>query len=151
MSVASPHRVGAAVGVLFVFWLGLPVKLPHSDRGASSAECLSLADRPPEGPSAIPTLERCAAIVPNDTELVADLGRLYETQGRLDEAERRYRQAIEIDPEYADVRLRLGHLMLRRGAAADALEQAEAALRVQPNRAALIELRVAAAREQSQP
>jgi Flp pilus assembly protein TadD len=137
--------------MLLIFWLGLPVTLPKAHHGPSSADCLVLADHPPAGPGAIPALERCATIVARDTELLADLGRLYETEGRLEEAERRFQQALAIDPDYADVRLHLGSLMLRRGALADAREQAEAGLRVQPNRAALIELRVAATRRQPQP
>ena len=56
-------------------------------------------------------------------------------------AELAYTRALKLDPDYADVRLRLGRLLLARGADAEALKQADMALRVQPNRAALLDLR----------
>jgi tetratricopeptide (TPR) repeat protein len=88
----------------------------------------------------VPALERCRSIVPNDTEVMADLASEYEGAGRLDLAEKIYQEALAIDPGYANLRLRLGRLMLRRGAADEAQRQAVAALAVQPNREALLEL-----------
>jgi tetratricopeptide (TPR) repeat protein len=134
-------RVLAAAAVLCVLWIALPVRLSQSSGGPSIAECSTLADTPAARRAGIiAALERCSALLPRDTELLADLGGEYEADGRPERAENIYRQAIAIDPGYADLRLRLGRLMLRRGDAGEAQQQAEAALRIQPNRKALIEL-----------
>lgn len=137
--------------LLVTFWIALPVRMERASAGPSQGECLTLADRPADGPAAIPALERCAALVPNDTELLADLGREYEAAGRLDDAERVYRQAIAVDADYADVRLALGRLLLRRGRAAEARQQADAALHVQPNRPAILALMADASRAATAP
>ena len=76
---------------------------------------------------------------PADVELLADLG----GRGRSHHparSEAAYRRALAIDPGYADLRLRLGGLLMRRGATLEARREAEAALRVQPNRRALLDL-----------
>jgi len=116
----------------------LPASMPAHSSGVSSEECLTLADTPAAG-KPLSLLERCHAFYPRDVELLADLGTAYE---RVDvsRAEHAYRQALELDPGYAELRLRLGRLLLRRGAAAEAVREAEAALRVQPNRQALVAL-----------
>ena len=119
----------------------LPVTLRPASDELSGETCLTLADvAPVPGVDRRSELERCTAVLPSDAELLADLGREYERSGELARAENRYAQALAVDPGFADVRLRLGHLLLHRGAAAEARRQAEAALAVQPNRAALLEL-----------
>ncbi len=101
----------------------------------SAETCLRLADRPPaEGPDAMNELERCSAVVPLDVELLADLGAAYEGAGRPHDAEKIYQDVLALDPDYADVRVRLAALLLGRGAAPEARDHAEQALRVQPNR-----------------
>jgi tetratricopeptide (TPR) repeat protein len=102
---------------------------------------LTLADQPSREPTKIPTLKRCVSIVLDDTELLADLAGTYVAEGRVHEAERLYEQALVLDPDYAQVHLELGRLKLGRGAWAKALLHAEAGLRVQPNRVALVKLR----------
>lgn len=151
VGASTRTQILCAGGLLLVLWIGLPIRIARSARGPSIAECLTLADRPPGNATSIPSLERCAALLPNDTELLADLGGQYEAAGRLDEAGRLYQQALAVDPLYADVRLRLGHLLLRRGQPAEAARQAEAALRVQPNRKALADLADEAARAGMKP
>jgi len=79
-------------------------------------------------------------LYPSDAELTADLGAEYEAAGRQDDAEAAYRRGVTVDPEYADLRLRLARLLIRRRAFAEARAEAEAALRVQPNRRALVDL-----------
>ena len=50
------------------------------------------------------------------------------------------RTVLALDPSYADVHVRLAALLLGRGAAADARDHAEQALRIQPNRARVRQL-----------
>lgn len=71
---------------------------------------------------------------------MADLGREYESAHRPADAEAVYQRALAVDPDYADLQARLATLLLQRGAAADARAHAEHALRVQPNRRALLDL-----------
>jgi tetratricopeptide (TPR) repeat protein len=84
-------------------------------------------------------LEECSVQHPDEVGVLAELARRYEPidSGR---AEALYRRALARDPGYADLRLALGTLLLRKGAAADARTEAETALRIQPNRRALLEL-----------
>ena len=152
LSILNRTQILATTALLCILWVGLPVRLVRFSSGPSSAECLTLSDSPPAGRAGIvPSLKRCTALFPNDTELMADLGAEYESAGSLELAEDIYQKAISIDPGYADLRLRLGRLMLRRGAVGEAQRQAEAALRVQPNRTALLDLLAEAARARKQP
>jgi len=119
----------------------LPVQIERATLGPTSDECLRLADRyPAAGPSMVGTLERCVLLVPDDLELLADLGGVYEAAGRARDAEAVYRRAIERDPDYADLHERLARLLLQRGEVDDARAHAAAALALQPNRRRLIEL-----------
>ena len=141
MSRAGVTAVLIPAAVLASFaWL-LPIGVRGSVTAVSDETCLSLADTPPrQDTPTVELLERCSALHPDDPELQADLGKRYEQTGDARRAEERYRAAVAADPAYADVRLRLGRLLLRRGAADEARSQAEAALRVQPNRRAALEL-----------
>ena len=130
---------GAALGVL---WLALPIGLPATGSEPSTADCLTLADAPSDK---LQTLERCHHLVPNDVELAADLAALYE-QGRPGDAIALYKQILERDPSYADVRLRLARLLRDHGDPAAAQAQIDAALAVQPNRRALTDFRAGAKR-----
>jgi Flp pilus assembly protein TadD len=116
------------------------VRLAVGHEGASSEECLTMADRPAVGASSITQLERCGTVVPNDVELIADLAAAYEAAGRAADAEAAYQRALTIDDEYADVHARLAALLLARGDAGQAKAHAEAALRLQPNRRSILDL-----------
>lgn len=134
-STTSATRIGAAAIVLAVLVAALPIRLNRGANEASAETCLRLADRPPaDGPGAINELERCSAVVPLDVELLADLAAAYETAGRQADAEKTYQHVLALDPNYADVRVRLATLLLKRGAAGEARDHAEQALRIQPNR-----------------
>jgi tetratricopeptide (TPR) repeat protein len=140
--VVKLSPAAAVVLALAAFVVALPVELPRTSGLASDADCLTLADRPPNrAPSHRAVLERCLASYPDDVELLADLGDAHEAGNDPARAERAYRQALSIDPAFADVRLRLGRLLLRAGRREDALREVEAALRIQPNRGALLDLR----------
>jgi len=124
-----------------VLIVALPIRLTRASNGAVAESCLRLADRPPaKGSDALNELERCSAVVPEDIELLADLGAAYESAARPLDAERTYQNVLALDPNYADVRVRLATLLLGRGAASEAREHAEQALRIQPNRTHLRQL-----------
>ena len=137
----APVRVGAATLALLLLALALPVKLPSSGGGsASEEECLTIADSPLTTADAIPRLEQCATIVPDDIELLADLGAAYEAAGRADDAERVYRQILSLDDTYADIHVRLARLFLTRRQTVVARHHLERALQIQPNRQAITAL-----------
>src|SRR5688572_5574662 len=141
----SPIAVPA--GVLFVFALTVPVSLPEASFDMAGVECMTVADKTPERRADLTrTLELCSELYPEDVELLADLGAEYEAAGAARQAEAVYQRALALDPGHAELRLRLGRLLLKRGAGADARRHAEAALRVQPNREALVDLRREASR-----
>ncbi len=136
--------------VLCLVALVVPASLPLPTAGFTSEDCLRLAEKRPEpGPGVLALLERCSAMYPQDVELLGDLAWAYESANVTARAEATYIRALELDPDYADLRLRLGRLLLRRGDAAEARRQADRALLVQPNRLALLELKKAADEAQS--
>jgi len=130
--------------VLCLFAVCLPVAVPLPPSGLSQGECLTLADSPPAGPADVALMERCSAWHPEDAVLMGDLASTYEASGQPARAEAAYTRALTLDPDFADLRLRLGTLLLRRGAAAVAEAEATAAHRIQPNRQALLDLLQAA-------
>lgn len=131
----------APVVVLCLFAALLPAPMPLPSSGLSQEDCFTLADTPPAAQSHdLGLLERCSALYPNDVELLGDLATAYEAASAPSQAEATYQRALAIDPACAELRLRLGRLLLRRGAAAEARREAALALRVQPNRQALVEL-----------
>lgn len=87
-----------------------------------------------------PTLERCLQSHPDDVELMMDLGHAHEQAEQWDRAEAIYRRALEADPDDGDAHVRLGELLLRRGDAAGAIREGAAALKIQPGRAAVLDL-----------
>lgn len=135
----KPSLVGHIVA-LCLFAVCLPVAVPLPPSGLSQEECLALADLPSVRPPGLAQIERCSALFPEDAVLMGDLGSSYEASGDPARAEEAYRRALKLDPDYADLRLRLGTLLLHRGATAEAEAEATQALRVQPNRQALLEL-----------
>jgi len=122
--------------------LTLPVQLDRASDGSSGDDCLRLADRPlpPNPATLIPELERCRLVAADDAVLVSDLGAAYAAAGRRDDAERAYRDAIVLDPDYAHAHAALAMALAERGERAEARTHAEAALRLQPNRTAILQL-----------
>ena len=140
---AVPHgiRIGATLAVLVAAWLVLSVTPERSADGPSSDECLTLADVPPTTDA--PTLRLmidCAVLLPDDVELLADLGATYEQAGDAANAEAVYARALARDPDYGDLHVRMAKLLRARGALVDARGHAEAALRLQPNRRLVLDL-----------
>lgn len=135
----------APILVLCLFAAVLPARLTGGTSGPSNEECLTLAERAAVLAATVEQLEYCSAMFPDDVELLGDLAGVREGRDPA-AAERLYSRALQIDPDYADLRLRLGRLQLARGDARGALAQAQRALAVQPNRDALLNLKAAALR-----
>lgn len=137
-STPSPARPAllAPLLTLTLFAALGPVSLAPYASAAPQQDCLTLSERDDVERSA---LEECIALHPDDVGVLAELARRDESidGGR---AEALYRRALARDPAYADLRLALGRLLLRKGAAAEARTEAERALRIQPNRRALLDL-----------
>lgn len=135
-------RAAAATAILAVMVLALPVQLDRASDGSSGDDCLTLADRPlpPNSAALVPTFERCRTVAAGDAVLLADLGAAYAAAGRANDAERAYRDAIAADPDYANAHVSLAAALADRGERAEARVHAEAALRLQPNRAAIVQL-----------
>ncbi|HVH25128.1 MAG TPA: tetratricopeptide repeat protein [Vicinamibacterales bacterium] len=79
-------------------------------------------------------MDRCLTVRPGDVELMAELARAYERADRWDRAESVYRRAIAVDVDDSDIRVRLGHALLRRGDSGGARREAEIAVALQPGR-----------------
>ena len=128
--------------MLAFLWAALPVRLPRPATGPAGEQCLTLADGVIDSARTdlIPAMEQCGGRHPADVELMADLGRLYEGADRFADAEAIYRRALLVDSGDGDLRLRLGRLLLKRGDAIGARREAQAALSVQPNRQAILDL-----------
>lgn len=117
------------------------MRLHRGEEASSSGQCLTLAERAPAGnPAQIPLIEACLDTIPNDAELAADLGDAYAAAGRSDDATRAYLRALEIDPDYGDVHLKLAEYLVSVNERAAARSHVEAALEIQPNRRAAREL-----------
>jgi tetratricopeptide (TPR) repeat protein len=80
-------------------------------------------------------LVRLAAETPRSAEVFHRLGRVYDAEGLLHEAEKAYRHALELDPDYADALIGLGHVEAIRGRTTAALKHIEAAVELDPARA----------------
>lgn len=130
----------AAIAVVSLLIAVLPASMAKPASGVSQQECLTLGDRPVTQGATVALLEECSALYPDDVELLERLAVAYQTADS-DRAIRIYTRALELDPSFADLRLRLGRLLLRQGDPAGTLQQVDAALRVQPNRQALLSLR----------
>ena len=111
---------------------------PDADAGPSAAECDELPA--PSRADDAPRLERCLALDPSNAALLVNLGRTYQSTGRLEDAERLYRRALSVDASNSDLHVQLGELLLGRGDAQGARREGEAALRWRPNSLAAMRL-----------
>jgi len=69
---------------------------------------------------------------PNDPRILQNMAIAYSRTGRLEEAIRTYRRALELDPALSGAHYGLGFLLLRRGDTDGAVEHLEAFLRQRP-------------------
>ena len=142
-SMTSVRRTVFPLLVLALLALILPIRSTLLGTRSTTVECLTLTAHPPHGadPALIAVYERCVALEPDDVALLGDLAALYEETQDAGHAEALYRRALALDGGAADLRLRLGRLMLNRGDAVGARREAEAALGVRPASQAALDLR----------
>jgi len=141
MKSAQIRQIAMSVAAVAVIVLSLPIRADDASERRSTRDCMLLSASPPIELSSrlIPVYERCRDLDPHDAVLLVDLGALYDSSGDP-RAEAAYRQALAIDPTYADAHVRLGWLRLRAGDAAAARAEAERALALTVSGAAATEL-----------
>jgi tetratricopeptide (TPR) repeat protein len=130
-------RLATSAAAVAMFVLSLPIRADDASERRSTLDCMLLSASAP-GPSSaqlIATYERCRGLDTHDAVLRYDLGALYEAVGDP-RAEAAYRDALAIDPAYADAHVKLGWLRFRAGDRTAARAEAERALALTVNGAA---------------
>ncbi|HVS11104.1 MAG TPA: tetratricopeptide repeat protein [Planctomycetota bacterium] len=88
---------------------------------------------------ALQELHAARAADPRDPDVLAALAKALRHAGRAEEAEARYREALQIRPAFADARNDYGFLLALAGRDGEAAAQFEEALRVDPMHALALE------------
>jgi len=91
-----------------------------------------LAIGAPDGPT-IKALQAAARLTPKNPRAHHELGRLLETQDRLDEANRAYLAVVRLQPRSAHAHLRLGALALRQDNLTEARSRLQIAAGLDPS------------------
>ena len=79
-------------------------------------------------PKAITAYEEIAKVRPGDTDLLFDLGRLYEDSGNFDKARESYGKVLALDPKRVDALLAQGRLEIKSGNPGKGLDYLSTAL-----------------------
>lgn len=77
-------------------------------------------------------LNNAIRFLPNDYELLNNLGVWLRAQGRLEESEARYRQALALNPNYADAHGNLANLLMQTARPEEAESEFKQALKANP-------------------
>jgi tetratricopeptide (TPR) repeat protein len=77
-------------------------------------------------------LSRAAEADPSKSQYHADLGLLFQSLGRLDEAVASYRRALSLEPDRGDVHVNLGNTLLKAGEPTQAMTCYRRALECEP-------------------
>ena len=91
---------------------------------------------------AIKSLEKVIEQAPDFSQAYIDLGRVYESDGNLDEAILIYSKLSEIDPSSKEARLALADLYILTGKNKDAIAQLKELLEIYPNREVMHKLAI---------
>jgi len=95
-----------------------------------SKTCIELKD----SPCAIKALEKVIELAPEFPQAYIDLGRIYESEGFIDEAITIYSKLLDADPESREARIALADLYILSGKNRQAIEQLKAFAEVYPNK-----------------
>jgi Tfp pilus assembly protein PilF len=85
-------------------------------------------------------MERSVKMAPSRAPLWVGLGNRYREVGRRRDAEAAYLRAVTAEPKQVEARIALASLVLEEGHAVQALDVAEAALRIDPDNARVQDL-----------
>lgn len=91
---------------------------------------------------AIKSLEKVIEQAPDFSQAYIDLGRVYESDGNLDEAISIYSKLCEIDPSSKEARLALADLYILTGKNKEAIAQLKELLEIYPNREVMHKLAI---------
>lgn len=132
----KPPLVRAALALTLLAAFAAAFQQSSRDRSDVAAVTRCEIDMPDDEAA----LAECLVLAPDNIEVMLELAQLYEAAGQWDRAEAMYRRASEVDPRDAELHLRLGRAMARRGDAAGALEEGQLVLALRPNSAAALAL-----------
>jgi tetratricopeptide (TPR) repeat protein len=88
-----------------------------------------------QGKPALPAIERAAQLMPGDAAAHNNLGNALIDAGRLDEAQRSYRQALSLWPDFAEAHSNLGKLLFDSSQFAAAFASYQRVVELRPNHA----------------
>ena len=91
-----------------------------------------------QGQQAIPLLEQLKKLVPADATADSRLGYVYWKREQFDLAEKHFRQAIEVDPQYAEARMLLAGMFKEQDDIEGAKGVYQEAIQVRPRHAAAL-------------
>ncbi len=103
----------------------LSLELPEEQRYVIDAMRAGIAN---DTDKAIEAYERLAKLAPNDSQILFDLARLYETKGNLDRSRDMFKRVLDLDPKYAAALIAIGQVEIRRRDFDEALKHLNPAL-----------------------
>ncbi len=103
----------------------LSLTLPEEQRYVIDAMRAGIAN---DTDKAIEAYERLAKLAPNDSQILFDLARLYETKGNLDRSRDTFQRVLDLDPKYAAAGIAIGQVEIRRRNFNEALKHLNPAL-----------------------
>jgi tetratricopeptide (TPR) repeat protein len=137
--------VMAGCGAALLAFAGCALVRPHRDRPpnspAQSARCQELSEvaetaiDQQDYVRAQGAIEQLVTEAPHLAEAHERLGRVFQLQGRLAEAEAAYRQALALDPEYVSALIGLGEIEATLGRHEAALQRFDTAIEIDPRQA----------------
>jgi predicted CXXCH cytochrome family protein len=83
------------------------------------------------------SLRKALSEVPNDPELLTDMGFLYQTEGKLQEARQLYERALRVEPLETDAAANLGVISAQAGNLQEAVQLWEGAFQREPSNIAI--------------
>jgi tetratricopeptide (TPR) repeat protein len=86
-----------------------------------------------QGKDALSALQGASRLLPNDTEILSNLGNALLADGRLDDAATSYRQAVQINPKMVEAHCNLGNVLRELGQPGEAAVCCNRALAINPN------------------
>lgn len=126
----ASHRAGDVQAALAMYNAVLKKKPLQADAlWLKGSAYVSLGD----GQAAVEWLTKAAKRRPNDAAIINDLGMAYEAAGDIPAARDAYSKAYALNSDVPSTRVNVARFALKDGDAAKALEEADKAIKAQPN------------------